>query len=1370
MKNLFYRALTIRDYYMPLFWYWNTRCTFSSNNPLVQGLPSFTGTPSILWPFFQFPWRAGRGLTVQVLNVWVGMLSENIRVPICPFCDSKGIEEIFFNDELVGKSIGLHPALYIQRLIASQPELMSCLSPFTQDFVVPEVTDVLLGNGCSNWGSLSTFCDTQQAFTGSCEDVLPTIQQMSARMLDVSRNTLDQRVPEVFMATNILNDYSRYVVSSRESCQSLTCRMCPAGWTGDFCHVRDCADTLCAAYVGFVGLCPTTGMMGYDKYVPGIVPSGTCCHGQPCYLPLDWTGRPGCVNGYFDWAQSKCICDLGWTIDDSAFKTCIKSKCNEGNYPLNSYNPPAPGSNRWVISKPACSNRGLCVMSDANTLAGVCECNANSLGVDCVDDLFTKCNDAACNDTGHGICARNANNTAVQCLCASSNYDTGMGLPSVGCPVSALPGFTLDTASSGLVNAVSQCRYVRVFDYTYTAPLRAPAVPSCTQVYCDYFGRCGCSVPDYTLTQAATSPSASTNATANPKVTVNFTALCPPSICPYPYRRDDLTLSVQCACILDRYDWPDDSLIYEWRGSRCLTPWAPCQNGGTAVAEPSSLDPHRVVCRCPSGFSGLYCERNQCPRTAGNVTCNGYGTCSGASPRDCRLPVSTEQGRLKCVRAPGTTIDFNTGGCLCDKDLRTFCRAPGSENLCSGDQRPDGRETCVPQVNLVTQRVEYLCNCSDTRQGQYCEEARCTIPPELRGYLAFPCNGRTCLYNSATQVAQCQCNKGTVLPLSQPVLTGSHCEYDVTAACGYNPPGTPFQSICNNRGTCIYNTTRSNFQCRCDAGYTGAVCQLSICQAPCAFGTCVPDPLSPSGSICRCTHPNVIGLNLTTGSCTANQCGLASPSEDGSQCVCPDPTRQAPLCLQAKCLRVDGQLCGPFAAGDIYDTNSVAYADGTRSSRYKYCTPDGACVCNPFLYNTSVDGSCVPICNQTHTVGAVLRLPRPRDPLTGFPRDVLEQCVCEPGYTPESRCTEGLCVLNQGVFDAGASRCVCRAAYNGTRCADTKCGARGVPNADGSLCICTPPWTGDFCETLDEGQVTLECANGGTLVNGSACQCVPPFTGPTCNQHLCFGGVPDVVGSQLCICNSTEWIGDRCDIRVCRNGGVFDLTTLSCTCPLQYTGPLCETRRCSVGGNYIRLGTFEACLCRGLWQLDVYGNCTASPCINGLPKAPSYTSCACTAPYVEITTTAAAAHRCQLPCSTRGNYSTATRSCICVDGYHGLLCESEIIGSVISAVNGTTVVTVPLSPTSNVTVTETVPGAGNTPDVYQTNNNSMPLPGGEEPSVPTTPQVPPGTLDNGTLPNLPEPEATALSELGIQIAVGGIVTVGIGLATLVVFL
>jgi hypothetical protein len=43
-------------------------------------------------------------------------------------------------------------------------------------------------------------------------------------------------------------------------------------------------------------------------------------------------------------------------------------------------------------------------------------------------------------------------------------------------------------------------------------------------------------------------------------------------------------------------------------------------------------------------------------------------------------------------------------------------------------------------------------------------------------------------------------------------------------------------------------------------------------------------------------------------------------------------------------------------------------------------------------------------------------------------------------------------------------------------------------------------------------------------------------------------------------------------------------------------------------------------------------------------------------------------------------------------------------------------------------------------------------------------------LDNGTLPNLPEPEATALSELGIQIAVGGIVTVGIGLATLVVFL
>lgn len=1006
VKNLFYRAYTIRDYYMPLFWYWNKRCVFSRNNPLVQGLPSFTGTPATLWPFLRYPWRPGYGLTVQALNVWIGMLSQTILQPPCPFCDYPSDADLTYEFQLTGQTIDLRPASYIQELIASQSELMGCLSPFMQDFVIPEPTEVVLGNGCSQWSALASFCDTQQAYTGSCEDVLPSIQQMSAKILDVTRTTLDRSILEVRTAVGLLEKYSANVLSDRDSCQSLTCRNCTTGWKGDQCHIRDCPSFIDSCYPGFVGLCGTPGTNGWDRYVPGAVPSTTCCDGQPCYLPLDWTGRVGCVNGYFDWYQSKCICDVGWTY--GSFGTCTTSKCPLGKSPTVTSLP------TWPKSDVVCSGKGLCVMSDPNSLSGVCECNSDAYGSGCAGTFSTDCTlTARCAVAGHGVCSRNAQNTAVICLCASSNYDTRMGLPSVGCPTTALPGFVLDTSSaSGSVTAVSQCRYVRVLDYTYTEPIRAPATQTCSQVYCDYFGRCGCSVPNYVLPISATAPSTLTNTTANPKLTVNFSALCPPSICPYPYRRDEVTLSVQCACILDRYDWPVENLTYEWRGSKCDVPWAPCQNGGTAVAEPSALDPHRIVCRCPAGFAGLYCDVAQCPRTASNHTCNGYGSCSASMPRDCRQPLaSSAGGQTKCVRsgAGGTTaVDFFTGGCLCDKDLRTFCQAPGSENLCSGDQRPDGRDTCVPQVNLLTQRVEYSCNCSEARQGQYCEDARCTIPPELRGYLAFPCNGRTCVYNAVTQVAQCQCNKGTVLPLSLPVLAGSHCEYDVTAACGYNPPGTPFQSICNNRGSCVYNISRSNFQCQCQTGYTGAVCQLSICQAPCAFGTCVPDPLNPSGSVCRCTHPNVIGYNVTTGSCTTNQCGAGFPNEDGTQCVCSDRTRQPPLCLQARCVRINGELCGPWAAGDIYDTNSIAYADGTRSSRYKYCTPEGQCVCNPFLYNTSVtDGSCIPKCNQTHTTGAVLRLPRPRDPLTGIPMDVLQQCVCEPGFTTESFCTEG---------------------------------------------------------------------------------------------------------------------------------------------------------------------------------------------------------------------------------------------------------------------------------------------------------------------------------------------------------------------------
>lgn len=1381
-QNLFSQSLSIRDYYFPLFYYWNTQCKFSPYNPLQSGLPTVSGTTKIQWPFLSFPWRTGYTISVQALNVWRNMVTAFIPSQ-CAFCDAfvfntQGPTVLTRDEDLRLATMTLQPAAYIQELIASQSELMSCFAPFTQDFVIPEPTEVVLGSGCSQWSALASFCDTSQAYTGSCEDVLPSIQQIVTKVVDVTKTTLDQRIPEIQEAVRQLDKYTTQVLSRSDTCQSLSCRNCTTGFTGPSCAVRSCNSVTQSCYPGFVGLCPSDAVGG-DLYQTGRVPTGTCCHGQTCILPLTWTGRVGCINGYFDWFQNKCICDEGWEVDVNRFGTCTKTKCP--NYILDTT---ANTATNWPISPRPCFGNGVCLMSNPNSLSGVCQCNDNAYGASCEGRFEFDCgpNGLNCNGTGHGVCVKTANNLNLTCVCASSNYDTRMGPPSTGCPETALPGFTLDTTSgSGSRTTVSQCRYVRVLDYTYTQPIRAPAAQTCTQVYCDYFGRCGCSVPNYTLSTATVLPSTLTNTTANPSLSVNFSALCPPTICPYPYRRDDVTLSVQCACILDRYVWPADELTYEWRGAQCNTPWAPCQNGGTAVAEPSSTDPHRIVCRCPVGYSGLFCEVPLCPRSSSNVTCNGYRACDAANgtPRDCRRasPVAGDQGKPKCVRPlPSSDVDYFTGGCLCDKDLRTFCRAPGSEALCSGDQRPDGREVCVPQVNLLTQRVEYTCNCSEARQGTYCQEARCPIPPELQGYLPFPCNGRTCVYSSTTQTARCQCNKGTVLPLSLPVLAGENCEYDVTAVCGYNPPGTPFQSLCNNRGTCVYNISRSSFQCVCQTGYTGAVCQLSICQSPCAFGTCVPDPLNPSGSICRCTHPTVIGYNETTGSCTANQCGAGFPSSDGTQCVCADPTRQPPQCLQAKCVRVDGQLCGPFAAGDIYDSNSIAYADGTRSSRYKYCTPEGQCVCNPFLYNTSsIDGTCIPKCNQTQTVGAVLRLPRPRDPLTGLPLDVLEQCVCQPGFTSESFCSQGLCLPNQGVFDPALGQCVCRDAYNGTRCADTKCGSRGTPNADGSLCICNPPWIGDFCDTLNTSAIALVCANQGRLVSSTpsssaACQCIPPFTGPTCEQHTCIGGVPGPVGSQLCVCNSTEWTGSRCEIRLCRNGGTFVPEAFACTCPLQYTGPFCEIRRCSVGGNYVRVGSFEACLCTGLWQRDAYGNCTDSYCVNGVPSPlPTFTTCTCTPPYVDVGASVDATHRCQLLCSTRGNYSKALRACVCEDGYHGLLCEKEIIGSVIEATNGTQVVTIPLTPSQNVTVTETVPGAGDTPNVYQP-NATLPMPGGGDLPVPTTPTQPNTTnTTNQALPELPDPQSTTLTTLGIPIAVGGLVSLGLIVATSVVF-
>ncbi|CAG9759563.1 unnamed protein product [Ceutorhynchus assimilis] len=205
-----------------------------------------------------------------------------------------------------------------------------------------------------------------------------------------------------------------------------------------------------------------------------------------------------------------------------------------------------------------------------------------------------------------------------------------------------------------------------------------------------------------------------------------------------------------------------------YRGSHCQTPvppppspgcsGSPCANGGTCHDISGGFR-----CTCPSGFTGLTCERR-------------LGVCE---------PSQCENGGV-CSVAQGAPHGFR---CACPAGFAGE-RCQVDVDDCAGGNPCLNGGTCIDKVN------EFRCQCVPGYIGRLCQE-------RVDYCRAKPCaNGGSC--HQLINDFECRCPPG---------FRGKDCSEEVNE-CQSDP--------CRNGGTCV--SRPRGFECLCPLGFLGRDC------------------------------------------------------------------------------------------------------------------------------------------------------------------------------------------------------------------------------------------------------------------------------------------------------------------------------------------------------------------------------------------------------------------------------------------------------------------------------------------------------------------------------------------------------------------
>ena len=781
----------------------------------------------------------------------------------------------------------------------------------------------------------------------------------------------------------------------------------------------------------------------------------------------------------------------------------------------------------------------------------------------------------------------------------------------------------------------------------------------------------------------------------------------------------------------------------------------PCQNGG----ECTDLGDDLFACTCPEDFEGELCELENKPDPCLEKECLNGGVCvdNGDGTASCDCPEGWE-GELceseviedPCLPNPcangGTCINKPEGiSCICPAGWEgNLCETPVGDNPCAGNPCLNG--------GICTDGADggYLCQCVDGYFGANCEnapgEGPCSSAPCLNGGTCseyelpggFDCsvaqNNAGCPSNAACEAAVCaidsyccnttwdslcaSCAEGTggideiaCQAASQscaqpggelayecscpPDFSGENCETPIINGCSPNP--------CLNGGTCTKLDDFGAFDCKCEAGFTGTLCDVEL--GPGLFDA------SQGGTMVFGHH----------GACDGwNDCGSG---DDCAKMACSYYGYDIVVGFDIITHSVEGgctneQIWNLFNSPDDLD-------EGWASGDCSWCPLNG--VANLICTN-GYPGTCEPnpcqnggVCTS---VGDNLYTCECEGLFTGQNCEI-EQNPCEP-----DPCQNGAtCVAT----DVDTFTCECTEGYIGNQCEfedpcfPSPCQNGGTCSVGIEMmtftCECTADWYGETCEEpAVNGCNPNPCQNGGIctaldIFGAYDCECPLGFTGANCDIEIgpgifdasqggkmvfghhgqCsgFNDCGDGEGCAMMACNYygyaivvnfdiiTHSVGGGCEedqqwnlfyddgtldeawmTGNCASCNLDGVANLMCTNGLEGS---CDPNPCQNGGTCNQIDdNLYNCTCEGVFSgpnCEVENNpCAPNPCENGgacVPQGPDTYLCECDGGFV--------GDMCQFPppcdpnpCQNGGvcsGQNDGTFLCECVGGYLGNVCD-----------------------------------------------------------------------------------------------------------------
>ncbi|KAF1751799.1 hypothetical protein GCK72_018353 [Caenorhabditis remanei] len=345
--------------------------------------------------------------------------------------------------------------------------------------------------------------------------------------------------------------------------------------------------------------------------------------------------------------------------------------------------------------------------------------------------------------------------------------------------------------------------------------------------------------------------------------------------------------------------------------------------------------------------------------------------------------------------------------------------------------------------------------------------------------------------NSCEQ-SKCK-NGGTCIPgfgpkftcLCPPHFTGVLCESDVDECSIYN--GT--LAGCQNNGTCI--NKRGGFDCQCQSGYHGPLCQYHMSACSKTFELC-----GPHG---HCIENIVDPASAASGETNAYKCicdwGFkVSSDKNNPTCVDVDECESNPCHPGIDCINLPGSfICSGCPDGYKKEGNACVDVDECVGER-KVCSPLVKC---------------------HNTIGSYFCSECPAG-YTGNGETCTKEDSCE-----NNKCHKlATCKVTDDGFSAvGGYTCYCPDGYVGdgigedgctkttnTVCQNNECVNGGKCRAISTTeyqCTCEAGFSGQFCEKTSPCQ-TNPCLNGGTCSvydDLAYCDCPEHFFGRICAEE-----------------------------------------------------------------------------------------------------------------------------------------------------------------------------------------------------------------------------------------------------------------------------